>query len=97
MGEGWGFIKKFRRGRYDVAIDFHGNPRSVFLCWMSGAKTRIGFNHCGRYLVYYYKVWFYDRFFYLVADKLRLIELFGAGGGMFVLDFPISDQERDYV
>ncbi len=97
VGEGWGFIQKLRRGQYDAAIDFHGNPRSAFLCWMSGAKTRIGFNHRGRHLAYHHKVRPSDRPSYSAADKLRLIEPLGVSGGTLALDFPISDQERDYA
>ncbi len=95
--EGWSFIQKLRKGRFDVAIDFHGNPRSAFLCWTSGAKTRIGFNHRGRRMAYHHKVLPYDRPSYSAADKLRLIEPLGVRGGTLSLDFPVGDPERDYA
>lgn len=36
--------RRLRRTRYDVAIDFHGGPRSAWLVRASGAPTRIGYD-----------------------------------------------------
>ena len=35
-------IRRLRRERYDLAIDFHGGPRSSMITWLSGAPKRIG-------------------------------------------------------
>lgn len=40
--------RRLRRQRFDVAIDFHGGPRSGFLAWASGARRRIGYDLPGR-------------------------------------------------
>jgi len=40
--------RRLRAGRFDVAIDFHGGPRSGFLAWASGAPQRIGYDLPGR-------------------------------------------------
>jgi lipopolysaccharide heptosyltransferase II len=41
-----------RRRRFDVAIDFHGGPRSSWLAWVSGARRRIGYTITGRSWMY---------------------------------------------
>jgi len=45
-------IRRLRRGRYDLAIDLHGGPRSSLLTWASGAPARIGFAVPGRSWMY---------------------------------------------
>jgi ADP-heptose:LPS heptosyltransferase len=45
-------IRRLRRERYDLAIDFHGGPRSSLLTWASGAPTRIGYEVIGRSWMY---------------------------------------------
>jgi lipopolysaccharide heptosyltransferase II len=45
-------IRQLRRAKFDMAIDFHGGPRSSLLTWASGAPTRIGFNVAGRSWMY---------------------------------------------
>ena len=37
-----------RRRRFDLVIDFHGGPRSGWLAWATGARTRIGYARPGR-------------------------------------------------
>lgn len=44
--------RRLRRGRYDLAIDLHGGPRSSLLTWMSGAPQRIGYEIAGRSWMY---------------------------------------------
>lgn len=38
------FLKKLKRRKYNVALDFHGNFKSGLLTYLSNAKTRIGFS-----------------------------------------------------
>ncbi len=45
-------IRRLRRERYDLAIDFHGGPRSSLLTWASGAPKRIGYDVVGRSWMY---------------------------------------------
>jgi lipopolysaccharide heptosyltransferase II len=49
-------IQRLRRARYDLAIDFHGGPRSSMLTWASGAPTRIGYEVTGRSWMYTIRV-----------------------------------------
>jgi lipopolysaccharide heptosyltransferase II len=44
--------RQMRRRRFDVAIDFHGGPRSSWLAWVSGAPRRVGYNITGRSWMY---------------------------------------------
>ena len=44
--------RRLRRARYDLAIDFHGGPRSSLLAWLSGAPIRIGYEVVGRSWMY---------------------------------------------
>ena len=48
--------RRLRRARYDLAIDFHGGPRSSLLTWLSGASTRIGYEVKGRSWMYTIRV-----------------------------------------
>ncbi|HTG90806.1 MAG TPA: glycosyltransferase family 9 protein [Vicinamibacterales bacterium] len=45
-------VRRLRRARYDLAIDFHGGPRASLLTWLSGAPTRIGYEVLGRGWMY---------------------------------------------
>lgn len=45
-------IRRLRREHYDLAIDFHGGPRSSLLTWASGAPKRIGYDVVGRGWMY---------------------------------------------
>lgn len=44
--------RRLRRDGFDVAIDFHGGPRSAWLTWASGAPMRIGYAVAGRSWMY---------------------------------------------
>jgi lipopolysaccharide heptosyltransferase II len=44
--------RQLRRRRFDVAIDFHGGPRSSWLAWVSGTPRRVGYNITGRSWMY---------------------------------------------
>ncbi len=46
--------RTLRRRRVDIAIDFHGGPRSAFFTWASGAPVRVGYDIRGR-------MWMYSR------------------------------------
>jgi predicted lipopolysaccharide heptosyltransferase III len=48
--------RRLRGERYDIAIDFHGGPRSAWLTRASGADTRIGYALPGRFWAYTIRV-----------------------------------------
>ena len=43
-----GLARRLRREDFDLAIDFHGGPRSGFLTWATRAPQRIGYDLPGR-------------------------------------------------
>ena len=45
-------IVRLRQGHFDLAIDFHGGPRSSVLTWLSGAPRRVGYRVTGRSWMY---------------------------------------------
>lgn len=44
--------KRLRASRFDIAIDFHGGPRSSWLAWMARAPVRVGYDVPGRSWMY---------------------------------------------
>ena len=38
-----GLIRRLRRERFDIAIDFHGGPRASRIAWLSGAGLKVGY------------------------------------------------------
>jgi lipopolysaccharide heptosyltransferase II len=44
--------RQLRHERFDLALDFHGGPRSAWLTWASGAPERIGYDIAGRRWMY---------------------------------------------
>jgi len=44
--------RRLRRERFDLVLDLHGGPRSAWLAWTSGAKTRVGYDIKGRRWMY---------------------------------------------
>ena len=52
----WSLACRLRRARYDVAIDFHGGPRSSLLTLATGAPMRIGYTVAGRSWSYTHRI-----------------------------------------
>ncbi len=50
------FIRSLRKGRFDLAIDLFGNPRSALLTLATGAKYRVGYDVRGRGRAYNVKI-----------------------------------------
>jgi len=50
-------MARLRRGRFDLAIDFHGHPRTALLARASGASRRIGLSLRGRTWAYTDSLW----------------------------------------
>jgi ADP-heptose:LPS heptosyltransferase len=56
LAEDAALIRRLRRQRFDLAIDFHGGPRASILTWLSGARERIGYDVAGRGWMYTQRV-----------------------------------------
>jgi ADP-heptose:LPS heptosyltransferase len=88
---------RLRRRRYDVVVDFFGNPRSALLTWATGAPRRVGFNRRGRKLVYTDPVDVPDHIVYAAAHKAALVERLGAHIGSVHPQLFLGDAERAYA
>ena len=44
--------RRAHRGRFDVAIDLHGGPRSAWITWSTRAPVRVGYDVAGRSWMY---------------------------------------------
>jgi heptosyltransferase-1 len=38
-----GLVRRLRRERFDIAIDFHGGPRASRIAWLCGARLKVGY------------------------------------------------------
>ncbi len=56
MRDDLALIRRLRKATYDMAIDFHGGPRSSLITWMSGAPVRVGYDVRGRGWMYTVRV-----------------------------------------
>lgn len=52
IGVDLALARRLRAGRFDLAIDLHGGPRSAWLTRLSGARERIGYRIQGRSWMY---------------------------------------------
>lgn len=50
------WISKIRAEKYEIILDFLGNPRAAWIVGLSGAKHRVGFKRAWRDLVYNVRV-----------------------------------------
>ncbi|MGH9386893.1 MAG: glycosyltransferase family 9 protein [Vicinamibacterales bacterium] len=87
--------RRLRAARFDLAIDFHGGPRSALLILASGARTRIGYDLPGRRWCYTMRAPWSRSLVpprHSVLNQWDLIELAGVKPGG-----PISDPVRMVV
>lgn len=87
--------RRLRRRRYDLAVDFFGNPRSAFLARASGATTRAGYALRGRARAYHVRVARTlppapGRREYAAATHLRLAEAVGGIGDGLDVRLPLG-------
>lgn len=52
LSDDWTLARRLRAEHFDIALDLHGGPRSAWLTWASGAKTRVGYDVSGRSWMY---------------------------------------------
>ena len=48
----FGLIRKIRKNRYDLVVDFFANPRSAYYAFLSGADTRLSYGYGHRRWAY---------------------------------------------
>ena len=82
--------RRLAGGRFDIAIDLHGGPRSAWFTWASRAPTRIGYTIAGR-------TWMYTR----AVPRARQLEprhsVMNQWDLLVPLGIPAPDPARDPV
>ncbi len=93
-------VRRMRRERFDVAIDFHGGPRASFLTLLSGAKLRIGYNYSPRKIFYHLKVerGVKEGYIHSVLNQFNLIKALGVESEdlppLFMQELDSSEREK---
>ncbi len=80
--------RQLSRGRYDLAIDLHGGPRSAWLTWASRAARRIGYTIPGR-------SWMYTQVVQRSRDLTPRHSVLNQWDLIAPLDIPRLDPARD--
>ncbi len=85
------------RKRYDLVLDFLGNPRTSLLTMVSRARYRAGFAHRGRAYAYNIKVLPDSGPKYAVDFKYDLLKALGIKPDGIEYDFYIPEKSRDKI
>ena len=95
LSEWWTLLRRLRRERFDLAIDFMNNPRSAMMVAASGTKHSVAFNSS--------RSWLYSRSVpkgpggeYIVREKFRLLEPLGIRYQQQALHLPVSSDDIDF-
>lgn len=88
----WQLLRRLRRARYDIALDFMFNPRSALYARLSGAKRRLAF-HSRRDAFFTEIVPQNPEVEYLVTEKFRYLKQLGIEGRSQQLDLPWSERD----
>ncbi len=91
------WIRRVRAAKYDIILDFLGNPRTAWLVGLSGAKYRFGFKRPGRDFVYTNKITPDPVPKYVPAFKLDLLKPLGIESKNVDLDLPISTLAKERI
>ena len=94
----WQLLCHIRRQRFDLVIDLIGNPRSVVLTRLSGARHRLAFARFPRSLLYTMLVTHHHPIpEYTVAKRLRLLEPLGIRATDLTPTLSYTQREQDEV
>lgn len=87
-------IRKIRKNRYDLVVDFLANPRSAYYSFLTGAKTRLSYG-------YGHRRWAYNLMpprpttaLYAAFDRLNLLRAIEVFSEDPALEFYTSDRDR---
>ena len=97
---GWArlaLLRRLRKRRFDLAVDFFCNPRSAMMIRLSGARRRIGFDFSGRRYAYTERVKPGDALRYAGQDKVDLLGPLGIGVQHPRPELFLGDAERQYA
>lgn len=90
-------IRQIRERRFDLVIDYLGNPRSAYISFLSGARCRLGYDIRGRRLFYNTVIRDDPTALYSAAYKLGVLKHLGIESSNLRLDFSISEDARAFA
>ena len=91
------FARRLRKERFDLVVDFFGNPRSALLTRLTGAPRRIGFDFRGRGKAYTEQVAVPQGIRYSTSHKTALLEPLGIEAESLLPQVFLGAGERDYA
>jgi heptosyltransferase III len=81
LKENLSIIRSIRKNKFDIIIDFIGNPKSALFTFLSGSPVRIGRNLRGRSYAYNRKIEIHDKNINTVLRRLRHLQPLGLNSG----------------
>ncbi|MDR2034144.1 MAG: glycosyltransferase family 9 protein [Helicobacteraceae bacterium] len=96
----WAFatlLRRVYRERFDLVIDFFGNPKSAQITFASRAKERVGFDFRFRRYAYTRRVVLEDKGEYAARSKNRLIAHLGGRLDDTQIEFFTDEKARRYA
>lgn len=90
-------VRKLRRAKFDLVIDFFCNPRSAWMSFLTGAPCRIATYHAGRSWWYTYTPKVRGRTGYSAEDKLALLEAIGIEAKLIPPVLHVAEDARHYI
>ncbi len=90
-------IRNLRKKNFDLAIDFFGNPRSAYFAFLSGAKTRFGFDLPRRKYLYTILASRGNSVEYAACSRLKALDRLGIQASDCKLDFVLPDDARNFA
>lgn len=97
----WGLASQLRSWKPDITLDLQGLTKSSFLAWLSGAKSRLGFQRDqfdGRELSCYLNNRLYKPESEHIIDRsLELLKLLGVDDPTVAFDLPEQDYDAVFA
>jgi len=90
-------IHNIRKKSFDLTIDFFGNPRSAWICFLSGASFRLGPNLGARGFFYNLKMIKDNTPKYAAQSRMDGLKILGIETKDSSLDFFLSDKAKDFA
>ncbi|MEE9553295.1 MAG: glycosyltransferase family 9 protein [candidate division Zixibacteria bacterium] len=91
----YSLIRKIRRGRYNLVVDFFANPRSAYYSFLSGAGTRLSYGYGHRRWAYNLVPAKSDEPAYAAQDRLNLLEKIDISSDDCRLEFYPDKKDRE--
>jgi heptosyltransferase-3 len=88
---------KVRKKKFDLVIDFFGNPRSAYFSFFSGAKVRLGYTFHQRKMFYNLIAYVNSTPQYAALARLEALSLIGIKEADCRLDFFLSKEAQKFA